>query len=303
MITNFIKRKIIFFSTIILILSSFILSNSNKKIKTTYQDVNRDFIYLLDSDHYLVRTTQYISNKQGIDLYKEKINYLIIDSKNNILINNHYEPLIPQNTKIIDIKKDDNILKINFSKEFLNVSAKNEEKMIESLIYTLTEDKDIEGIMIFVEGNILDKLPNSKNTLPSLLTRDYGINKTYHINNYKNTYKTTIYYIKDQNYLPVTIINNNQKEKIEIIIEELKSSSINQTNLISYLKANAILENYEILNDTINLSFNQYIFDDFTNKTIQEEVKYAIYLSIKDNYHVKAVNYLYNNEVISQIKT
>ena len=303
MITTFLKRKIAFFVIIIVILGIYILFNKNEPITTTYQPVNNDYIYLLDDDNYLVRTNQYVINDNELNNIKEKINYLIIDSKNNILINNNYQPTIPKNTKIIDIKIDNDIIKINFTKELLNVSSKSEEKMIESLIYTLTESNNINGIMIFVEGNILNKLPNSNKALPPLLTRDYGINKNYNLDNYKNTNHTTIYYIKDHNYLPVTFINNDSKEKIEVIIEELKSNSLNQTNLISYLKANAILEDYEILNDSINLSFNKYIFEDLNSQEILEEVKYAIYLSVRDNYHVKEVNYLYNNQVISQIKT
>ena len=52
-----------------------------------------------------------------------------------------------------------------------------EEQMIEALIYSLTEIKDINKIMIFVEGETLLTLPNSKKTLPSILDRNYGINK------------------------------------------------------------------------------------------------------------------------------
>ncbi len=303
LITTFLKRKILLFSLIIIVLGIYILFNKKELPNTTYQNVNNDYVYLLDNDNYLVRTNQYVINNDELTTIKEKINYLIINSKNNILINNNYQPLIPENTRIIDLKIDNDILKINFSKEFLNVNAKNEEKMIEALIYTLTESNNINGIMLFVDGSILDKLPNSNKVLPPLLTRDYGINKTYNLNSYKNVNHTTIYYIKDHNYLPVTFINNDSKEKIEVIIEELKSNSLNQTNLISYLKANAILEDYEILNDSINLSFNKYIFEDFNSKEILEEVKYAIYLSIRDNYHIKEVNYLYNDTLINQIKT
>ena len=303
LITTFLKRKILLFSLIIVVLGIYILFNKKELPNTTYQNVNNDYVYLLDNDNYLVRTNQYVDSDSELNNIKEKINYLIINSKNNILINNNYQPLIPENTRIIDLKIDNDILKINFSKEFLNVNAKNEEKMIEALIYTLTESNNINGIMLFVDGSILDKLPNSNNVLPPLLTRDYGINKTYNLNSYKNVNHTTIYYIKNHNYLPVTFINNDSKEKIEVIIEELKSNSLNQTNLISYLKANAILEDYEILNDSINLSFNKYIFEDFNSKEILEEVKYAIYLSIRDNYHIKEVNYLYNDTLINQIKT
>lgn len=50
-----------------------------------------------------------------------------------------------------------------FSKRFLDVSEVEEEKMIESIIYTLTSIKGIDKIIIKVEGNILTNLPLAKN--------------------------------------------------------------------------------------------------------------------------------------------
>ena len=301
MITNFLKHKIplLLIITIILLIYSLI---PNHNANVIYEDVFKDCVYVLNEDQYLERTKEYISASGMINQIKEKIEILTIDSNKAKLLLDGYQPLIPKNTKIIDLTIEDDIVKINFTKELLNVSASTEDQMIEAIIYTLTESEGINQVMIFVEGNILNELPNSKKNLPTTLTRDYGINKSFNLNNYKSTNKTTIYYLsKSNNYIPVTFINNDPKEKIEIIINELKSNSLNQTNLISFLKANAILEDYEILENSINLSFNQYIFDDFTNKVINEEVKYAIYLSVKDTYHINEVNYLYNQELVSKV--
>lgn len=301
MITNFVKHKIPLLLVIAIILFIYALIPHNNG-STTYQDVFKEYIYLLNEDNYLERTCKYVSNNDPINNIKEKIELLTINSNKAKLLLDHYEPLIPINTKINDLTIEGDMVKINFSKELLNVSLKNEEKMLEAIIYTITENNIINKVMIFVDGEILNQLPNSKKNLPSVLTRDYGINKNYNLSDYKNTNKTTIYYLSNQNnYIPVTFINNDSQEKIEIIINELKTSSLNQTNLISFLKANAVLEDYEILENTINLSFNQYIFDNFSNKVINEEVKYAIYLSIKDTYHIEEVNYLYDNELISKV--
>ena len=175
--------------------------------------------------------------------------------------------------------------------------------MLEALIYSLTEISDIKGIMIFVNNNILEELPNSKTKLPDVLDRKYGINKIYEIDDIKNTSATTIYYLSEfentKYYTPVTFINNDSEDKIEVIIEKLKSSPINQTNLMSYLASNAELLDYEINENTVSLTFNNYIFEEFSNKDILEEVKYTIGLSIKDNYAVDEVVFNANNEKIT----
>ncbi|MBO4245549.1 MAG: GerMN domain-containing protein [Bacilli bacterium] len=303
MITNFFKNKIIILLLIITILFIYTLIPKNTNDQITYQSVFNDYVYLLDQDNYLVRTEAIFSSNDQAALLKEKIAYLIIDSPQNILIDNAYKPLIPKNTKVLDLRIDDATIKVDFSKELLNISPALEEKMIEAIIYTLTEDDSIKEVMIFVEGTLITNLPNSHITLPKKLNREYGINKVSNLTDYKNIAKTTVYFIKDDHYLPVTLINNDNHEKVEIIINELKSNNINDPDLVSYLKASTILENYEILSNSINLSFNKYIFDDFKNKLISEEVKYAIYFSLKDNYQIKEVNYLYDNQVVSQINT
>ena len=48
------------------------------------------------------------------------------------------EALIPLGTKVYDVSLSDGILKINFSKEFYNVSERLEEKVVEALVYSLT---------------------------------------------------------------------------------------------------------------------------------------------------------------------
>ena len=160
--------------------------------------------------------------------------------------------------------------------------------------------------MIFIEGKNLLELPNSKKKLPHVLDRSYGINKVVDIDKLENSTKTTIYYIakNGDNYynVPVTLLNNNQNEKIEIVINELKSNSLSEPNLISYLTASSELLNYEILENEVKLSFNNAILDDLNNEKILEEVKYSIALSLKDNYGVKNVSLIVNDKLLSDVK-
>ena len=115
----------------------------------------------------------------------------------------------------------------------------------------------------------------------------------------KDVSKVTTYYVnKRENfnyYTPVTTITNNKKEKVEIIIEKLKTSPTYDTNLVSYLTASSELLNYEILENSVNLSFNNEILALNENKII-EEVKYSIALSIRDTYDIsETIFYIDNN--------
>lgn len=277
----------------------------NIKKEISYENVKTSPIYLLNEDNYLVRTTIVNKETDNIAKIKSLISALTVDS-NNENINQKFSPIIPKNTRILSLSLENNLLKINFSKEFLNIAKENEEKLIESIIYTLTENTEVKEIMIFVENAKLEYLPQNNIKLPTTLNRDYGINKVYDLTNFTNISKTTIYYIGKSDdltyYVPITKIDNNQNNKVEIILEELKSSPTYETNLYSYLASSVKLLNYETLENAINLSFNNEIFSDFNEKNILEEVKYSISLSLKDSMHINEVNFLVNNEVISTFK-
>ena len=144
-----------------------------------------------------------------------------------------------------------------------------------------------------MEGEILTKLPQSKITLPSTLDRSIGINKEYNLDSNKNITKTTIYYVSKFNdtmyYVPVTKVNNDERSKIEIIIDELSSSNVYKSNLMSYLNNNTEILSVNENGDELNINFNSAIFNDINAKDILEEVIYTISMSINDNYDVETV--------------
>ncbi len=298
-------------STIALLIVSilyFFPNNKFNQIETNieYQQANNTPIYLLNKDNYIVMSSCNISSNEPLVKAKELINALTIDSGVDNYPSSKLNPIIPKNTKLLSIDLNNNLLKVNFSKDFLNVDKKNEEKLIEALVYTLTEISEVKEIMIFIENSKLEVLPASNIHLPNTLNRSFGINKVYDITNIKNLTKTTIYYVGKEDdliyYIPVTKIDNNLNNKIEIIIEELKSSPIYETNLHSFLASSVELLNYETLENAISLSFNNKIFDDFNSRNIQEEVKYSISLSVKDTLNVENVIFKVDNEIVATLK-
>ena len=268
--------------------------------------IDKSAIYLLDYNDY-VAISYIVFNSQEVEKkIEEVIETLTIGGKQQDYIPNGFKAVIPEGTKLLNSSLDKNgLLKIDFSKELLEVKKENEEKMIEAIVFSLTNIEGVKKIMIFVDGEQLVALPHSKKNIPSTLDRSFGINKVYDIDNYKNSTKTTVYYVSKYNtnyyYVPVTFVNNNNAHKVEVIINELKSSPIYQTNLMSYLAAGAELLTYEVKENKISMSFNKYLLDDFENKRMLEEVKYTIALSLKDNFNVNEVIFSVEDEQISTV--
>ena len=254
-------------------------------------------IFLVDSLEYIARTSIVQESKTTDKLILEVIESLTIGSEKSSYIRDGFKGIIPEGTKVLDTNLENGILTINFNKNFLNVSIKDEEKMLEALIYSILEISGIKKLSIEVEGEKLKNLPNSKKKLPEFLDKNYGVNKIYNLDSIKDTSKTTIYYLSKHNdyyyYVPVTKVSNETGEKAEIIIKELKSTPIYHTNLISYLAASTNLTNYELLENSISLSFDNHLLANLNDEDMLEEVKYSIALSLRDSYGIEEVLFNY----------
>lgn len=275
----------------------------NYTLKTVNKEINYHDIFLMDENGYISKTNVPVTSIKKEDLIDELLLLLTIDSKYQDKIPNGFVPVIPKNTKLIDKKLESNTLILNFNKKLLETTIEYEEKVIESIIYTMTSIDQISNIKIQIEGNYLTKLPKSGKLLNEILNREFGINKTYDITDIKDVTKVTIYYLNktienELYYIPVTKYVNSKDDKIKIIIDELTSKISYESNLMSYLNYNAKLLDYSFNEDVLDLNFNEFLFDNLENKKVLEEVIYSISYSIMDNYEVSKINFFVNNKEI-----
>ena len=272
-----------------------------QELNYTNENLVFNDIYLLDDYNYISLTEVPVSGKDIIEKAKELLSILTIDGTFNEFVPNGFKATIPSDTRVLSVDYVDNVLKVNFSKEFLDIKEEYEEDLISSIVYTLTSLEDVNGVILFVDGDVLTCLPSGR-FLPALLDRNYGVNRIYDIENYKNVMSVNIYYVAknkdDFYYVPVTKYVNDEHEKISVIIEELTSMNTYNTNLISFLNSNTKLLEASNEDNILTLTFNNYIFDDIENSKILEEVIYTISLSVKDNYDVSDVVFVVDNEQI-----
>lgn len=259
-----------------------VVEEENKKGK-------ENVVYLLDEDNYVSRVISYYEESDIEALIREKIKILINGDKS---LGKFYS-LIPKNTILKDVKVEKDSVYLNFNKEFLSVNKYLEESMIEAIVFSLTEINGINNVYINVDSKKLIKLPNSGREIPYPLTRSFGINKKYDLNSLNELDKTIVYFVKTcdevEYYVPVTKVSNTSGSKIDIIIEELKSTVNAQENLNSYVSSNIELVDSEITDEKVNLIFNDFIFSDASSKVILEEVKYVLSQSVFENINVKEV--------------
>lgn len=282
--------------------SLYTLDNIKEELSYVDRNASTSIIYLYDKSDLLARTSIQIDGTKIEDKAKNLITALIKESALTNKIPSGFKQVLPASTKILSIGLEDKTLKINFSGDLLNVSAKEEEHVIEALVYTLTNIDGVDNIILYIDGDILTSLPQSKKNLPATLNRAYGINKQYDLTSFKDVMGVTVYYVGKYNddyyYVPVTKYLNSSKDKIKVIIEELASGPSYGSNLMSFLNSNTKLLATEQDVNTMHLVFNNYIFSDMSEENILEEVLYTINLSIADNYDVEEVIFEVENKEI-----
>ena len=295
------KKIIISLSCLVILGILYIFPDKDESIKYNINNKKEtNIIYLVDSNNYISRVSTILTSEKQESQIKEIISILTIDS--NKYIRDGFKKIIPKNTKLISLSIENDLVKLNFSKELLNIEDKYQEKMIEAIVYSITSLDNIKYVSIYVEGKILNKLPNGKR-LETILSRNIGINKEFNISSLNNTSRATIYYLSKNNdyyyYVPVTKYYNDSISKIEIIIKELTSNKMINTNLMSYLNSKTELLSYNETDKSLLLNFNENKLNYINTNNILEEVTYSINLSISDSYDVKEVLYYVNDKIVS----
>ena len=255
-------------------------------------NLNTTHIYLLNKDNYLVKVDILINpedvSKQALEILK---NLYTSNKKYNNL-----KGLIPSNTKINKIDYVNNTLIIDFSSDLLKVKKDLEEKVIESIVYSLLEIKGVNNIQIKIDGKIVNKLEKSNITLPDILDNSLGINKTFAINSLKDIQSVVLYYVFNNDnsdyYVPVTKYINSREDKVKIIIDSLKGSFTSSTNLKSYLNYKDI-KDYSLDNDILTITFNSL------NDENLESVTYTLACSVFDSTDIKKVIFEVKDKIIA----
>lgn len=302
-------RKI-FIATLSLFILLFVITISSHEdvavLKTNIEieditGVKVDSIYLLNDNGLLVKSKILLDSRDEKERIASIISHLTVGGSNTLV--DGLSGVIPKDTTVKEIIVGNRIVTINFSKEILNVSLENEKKMISAIVYSIIDLGNYDGISLLVEGENFDKLPNSLENIPNILDKSYGINETFNLTSRNDINKVVVYYLEniDNNlyFVPVTKYLNDDRDKIKIIVEELSSSYIYETNLMSFLNSNTKLLEYREEDEVMYLNFNDYLFDG--NDKVLEEVIYSLAYSVFDNYDVNMVMFEVNNEKIGYI--
>lgn len=246
-------------------------------------------VYMLDNDNYLVPLTFAFDSKE---LLADDIRYVISMLRDESpLTSKGYHTLLNENVKIQGIELENNILNLDFSKEFKEHEASKEEQIIESLTWTMMQYDDVKGLTLSVDGVRLESMPQSGITLPNVLDKTIGINKYYDTTgNIYNTTSVTVFYEKENFdevvYVPVTRrVMKESNEKMSVYNALFKDISI-----VSGLQR---VDVFDLIEREQNINFNE----DSVKLSLETEALMEEGIIDKDLYELLVMTYVDLNDI------
>lgn len=268
----------------------------------------------VNGETMLIKRKVYLKNSQGllvpltinIEPYEdrtEEIKLLISKLKNNVEVQPGFKGLLDQDVELLNVEINDSLLTLDFNESFNKYEKNDEIRIIESLVWTCSQYRDISQIKILVNGVELTKMPVGNCPVPRVLDNKFGINN--HIFMHKpNMDNITVYYedvtSKELVYVPVTIQVEKNSNHIKSIVNALEQdiptyASLKKAKVLKQIEFNELPS---ILNDVLNIDLTASSLVDET--TVDKEIYEYLVMSFRDNISsIESVNILVQDEIMN----
>lgn len=252
-------------------------------------------LYLIDKDGYVVPRT--LALPKTTSVAKQALEYLVTNGPVTDLLPNDFRAVLPEDTQVsVNINKDNGVATVNFSKEFKNYQPEDEQKILQSVTWTLTQFDNIKSVKLKMNGHDLTEMPVSGTPISENLSRATGINlDNTDVADITNTKPVTVYYIGGEEgsyyYVPVTRrISNDTKDNYAAIVDELiQGPSQNSTLVSEFMSDVKLLDTPKYENGTVTLNFNKNIYDSLKGKEISQNLLDTLVLSLTEQQGVEKV--------------
>ncbi|MBD8068889.1 GerMN domain-containing protein [Bacillus sp. PS06] len=264
-------------------------SETNEEVAT--ETIPRE-LYLIDANGFVVSQTVNLPKTESVA--KQAVEYLIEGGPVSEMLPSGFRAVIPQDTEV-SVNMDGHTVVVDFSKEFTNYQAEDEQKILQAITYTLTQFESIQDVEISVNGNKLEEMPVNGTPITDKLSRADGINiDNSDVTDITSTKPITVYFIAENDgneyYVPVTKrIKTSEQDNVVNVINELIKGPGLAANLYNDIHGDVELLGSTYADGKVTLDFNEAIFGSFNDKMISTHVLNTIVLSLTEQEGVESV--------------
>lgn len=251
-------------------------------------------LYLIDKNGYVVPRTFALPFTESVA--KQALEYLVQGGPITNLIPNDFRAVLPEGTEVsVDIQNG--VATVDFSNEFAEYAPEDESRILESVLWTLSQFDSIKTVKLQMNGHPLSEMPVNGTPIHGDLTKNIGINSDLTgVVDITNTRPLTIYYIaqtdEESYFVPVTKrVPIKDGNLAKAVVQELVKGPDLQSPLFTALMYDVeLLEDPEVKDGVVTLNFNENIFSSFDKKMISDQVLHSIVLSLTELDGIEAVS-------------
>ena len=276
--------------------------DSEKKVSKEEADAQTVMteLYLIDKNGYVVSQSIPLPGQESVA--KQALEYLVKNGPVENILPNGFRAVLPPDTQVtVDIKDGKAIA--DFSPEFNNYQPEDEQKILQSVTWTLTQFDSVEKVELRVNGYPLTEMPvNGTPIDENGLTRKIGINvDTSGVVDPTSTKPLTVYYVSQTDdktyYVPVTKrVSSKSVDEIKAVVKELIDGPGYSSSLASDFTGAKLLDDPKLEDGTVTLNFNEAVFGSLEEKLVSEHMLNSLVLSLTEQKGIKGVSVLVNGE-------
>lgn len=257
-------------------------------------------LYLLDEKGMLVPTVLKVPHTTSVA--KQSVEYLVKNGPVTELLPEGFQAVLPAGTEVLSVNLVGDTIVVDFSPEFKEYKAEEEEKILQSITYTLTQFDQIKKVKLQINGHELKEMPVNHTPMDEGVSRLEGINfENESINDVTQTYPVIVYFLtKKENaqyFVPVTRRVQEQLDPIEATVQEVLKGPSVQSGLLTPLKEEVkLVEKPKYENGVVTLNFNDAILNNNKENKIADEIVQSLVLSLTEQEGIEKVAILVNGQ-------
>lgn len=265
-------------------------------------------VYLQDLQGYLAPMTLRIGSADTNDsqsvlaLVRTALTWLTEDPARRDQLPGGFSAVLPQGLHVnaVELDADGRTVSVDFAEPLPDMEAGRERKVMEALVWTLTEIPGIEKVRLSAGGRPIDRLPASGLPLGAALTRGFGINVEQAEGVLPSrSMAVTLYFSArsesgDGYFVPVTRLIGRTENRMRAALEELIKGPSGPVGLQPVLAKGMTVEEMSRRSDTVHVSLRD---KDWTpSAEVPSAMMEAVVLTVTEAAGVPLVKVAMNGE-------